>query len=152
MDVPVGLVPTSRRTQTFGLIKGPKALKNQRWLLSFFLFCSFRQKMIWTGQAPEDTSPLELTTTWDVYLGGKLAQMKWSWDLYILEDMSGDVFGTYRVLGDTFLVTSHEVKDLKSPLVDLVSSITDNTNDDFLPAVRAPGFWPVTRTKKSDIF
>lgn len=28
-----------------GLIKGPKALKNHLWLLSFFLFASFKQKM-----------------------------------------------------------------------------------------------------------
>ena len=29
----------------------PKAWKNQRWELIFFWFFSFKQKIIWTGQA-----------------------------------------------------------------------------------------------------
>ena len=37
-------------------------------LLSFFLFCSFRQKMTCTGQAPCETSPRSVTTTLVVYL------------------------------------------------------------------------------------
>jgi hypothetical protein len=41
-----GFVPTSSRMQTFGVKARPKALKNQRCELSFFLFFSFRQKII----------------------------------------------------------------------------------------------------------
>lgn len=37
-------------------------------LFSFFLFCSFKQKMTWTGQAPCETSPRSVTTTLVVYL------------------------------------------------------------------------------------
>lgn len=51
-----------------GLMSGPNALKNQRWLLSFFLFCSLRQKIICTGQEPCETSPESVTTTLEVYL------------------------------------------------------------------------------------
>ena len=54
--------------EPLGLMSGPKALKNQRWLLSFFLFCSFRQKMTCTGHAPVETSPESVTTTLEVYL------------------------------------------------------------------------------------
>ncbi len=64
MDVPVGFVPTSSRTQTvvflirtcgkigskmhipLGLMRGPKALKNHQWLFYFFLFCYLRQNKI----------------------------------------------------------------------------------------------------------
>ena len=52
----------------FGFTRGPNALKNQRWLLSFFLFCSFKQKIICTGHAPCETSPVSVTTTLEVYL------------------------------------------------------------------------------------
>ena len=68
IEVPVGFVPTSRRMQTLGWIRGPKALKNHRWLFNFFLFCSLRQKIICTGHEPADTSPAAVTTTWEVYL------------------------------------------------------------------------------------
>lgn len=68
MEVAVGFVPTSRRIQTSGLIRGPKALKNHLWLLSFFLFCSFKQKIICTGQDPIEVSPLAVQITLVVYL------------------------------------------------------------------------------------
>lgn len=51
-----------------GLISGPNALKNQRWLLSFFLFCSFKQKRICMGHALEEISPVSVTMTCEVNL------------------------------------------------------------------------------------
>lgn len=52
----------------FGLMRGPNALKNQRWLFNFFLFCSLRQNIIWIGHWPIDTSPPLDTTMLLVYL------------------------------------------------------------------------------------
>src|SRR4051794_15275967 len=45
-ELPVGLVPTSRRIHTLGLRALPKALKNHRCELSLREFFSLRQKII----------------------------------------------------------------------------------------------------------
>src|SRR5271154_3431305 len=52
IDFPPGRVPTSSKTHTFGFRRGEKALKNQRWLLSFLAFFSFRQNKTCTGTMP----------------------------------------------------------------------------------------------------
>jgi len=52
----------------FGLMSGPKALKNHLWLLSFFLFCSLRQNRSWIGVGIRVSSPDSVTITWEVYL------------------------------------------------------------------------------------
>jgi len=59
---------TANSSLLLGSMIGPNALKNQRWLLSFFLFCSLRQKRTWIGHNPWDTSPVSVTTTLVVYL------------------------------------------------------------------------------------
>lgn len=51
----------------------------------------------------------------------------------LLEDVSGDVLSAHRVLGDTFLVYAHEVKNLKSALVNFATAIADNAYDDLFP-------------------
>ena len=78
-------------------------------LFSFFLFCSLRQKMIWTGQEPWETSPFSPTTTLDVYLSFRFVL-----DTILIEvcsnslkDMSRNVLAGNGVLRDTLLVHAH---------------------------------------------
>lgn len=65
--------------------------------------------MIWTGQAPCETSPRSVTTTFEVYLAQLSAG---SFDHvrsygYSLEDVRRHVLSSNGILGDTFLVTAH---------------------------------------------
>jgi len=57
----------------------------------------------------------------------------------VLEDMCGDVFASNRVFRNSFLIATHQRQNVKSPLINFVSSVADYTNDDLLPTFIAPG-------------
>ena len=66
--------------------------------------------------------------------------------------MSCHIFASNRVFGDTLLVAAHETENLKGSLIDLVSTIRNDTDYDFLPSISSPGFGSVTTAKEGDIF
>jgi hypothetical protein len=53
--------------------------------------------------------------------------------------MGGDRLVVDNVFGDTVLVDTHGSKDVKGLGVDLCTTVRDNTDDDLLPGIRAPG-------------
>jgi hypothetical protein len=109
--------------------------------------------MIWTGQTPDETSPVAVTMTWDVYLDfHKTGVFTYSRRKNSLENMGSHVLSSNRVLGNTFLVNAHEVEDLQSTLVDFATAIADNTNNDFLPPFGTPGFGTVPGAEVSNVF
>ena len=82
--------------------------------------------------------------------------------------MSGDILAANSVLCYAVLVAAHldtrklrhyslwsyythEREDLKSPLVDLATTIRDNTDNNFLPTLLTPSFTPVTFTQVRNV-
>lgn len=66
----------------------------------------------------------------------------------ILKDVSGDVLAVDRVFGNTLLIAPHQVDHFECTLIDFVSPIGDNANNDLFPAIGAPSLRPSSRAKE----
>jgi hypothetical protein len=56
----------------------------------------------------------------------------------IFEDVGGHIFAPNGVLGDTLLITAHQIENFEGALIDFRPSIGNDANDNLLPSLGTP--------------
>ena len=69
----------------------------------------------------------------------------------VLKNMGGDILSSDTVLGNAFLVATHQVEDLEGTLVDLGATIRDNADHDLFPAIWSPHLRAGSATKVGNV-
>jgi hypothetical protein len=105
-----------------GLDKGSKGVEEPSVTVQLFLVLLFQAEDDLNGTGTRRNLPI---LRYD-YLGG------------IFEYVGGHIFASNGVLGDTLLITAHQIQDFESALVDFRASIGNDTDDDLLPSLGAP--------------